>query len=82
MHKSESKKQENERVVLNFESYEQRGYVLKENFELDEEHMPINNVKLLVRQQPDRNKYINKVTATVLRELSEKYVNLVDLAMC
>lgn len=82
MHKSESKKQENERVVLNFESYEQRGYVLKENFELDEEYMPINNVKLLVRQQPDRNKYINKVTATVLRELSEKYVNLVDLAMC
>lgn len=82
MHKSESKKQENERVVLNFESYEQRGYVLKENFELDEEYMPINNVKLLVRQQPDRNKHINKVTATVLRELSEKYLNLVDLAMC
>lgn len=28
---------ENDRVVLNFESYEQKGYVLKENFELDEE---------------------------------------------
>lgn len=44
--------------------------------------MPIKNVKLLLRQQPNKNNYINKVTASVLKELTDKYVNLLDLGMC